>query len=180
VIRLLIAASLAVDATCHPTLSAGADITAVVVYVVFRSLRMRLARRESDDRLVVEGNHYFRLEDVNMEFPDESPTHTVCSWKGEASCYTVLVDEKRNAEAAWYYPHPSPAASRVCRQGRVLAGREVEPLGRWAGEAGGWRKPSVEAPEPIAAGPSQVACLRVLRLGHPLPPLSPHQGRSST
>jgi hypothetical protein len=130
VIRLLIAASLAVDATCHPTLSAGADITAVVVYVVFRSLRMRLARRESDDRLVVEGNHYFRLEDVNMEFPDESPTHTVCSWKGEASCYTVLVDEKRNAEAAWYYPHPSPAASRVCRQGRVLAGREGDPLGR--------------------------------------------------
>jgi hypothetical protein len=112
VISLLIAVSLAVDATCHPTLSAGADVIAVVVYVVFRPLRMRLARRESDDRVVVEGNHYFPLEDVNMEFLDESPTHTVCSWKGEPSYYTALVDEKRNAVATWYYPHPSPAASR--------------------------------------------------------------------
>jgi hypothetical protein len=37
VISLLIAVSLAVDATHHPTLSAGADVAVVVVYVVSAS-----------------------------------------------------------------------------------------------------------------------------------------------
>jgi uncharacterized protein (DUF427 family) len=62
--------------------------------------------------LSVEGDQYFSFEDVNMEFLDESATHTVCSWKGKPSYYTALVDEKRNAHSTWYYPHPSPATSR--------------------------------------------------------------------
>ena len=66
------------------------------------------------------------------------PPHTVCSWKGEASYYTVLVDGRRNIDAPWYYPHPSPAASRVAGRVGFWRGVKVSP---WAGEAGGWPKP---------------------------------------
>ena len=72
--------------------------------------------------LSVEGDQYFSFEDVNMEFLDESPTHTVCSWNGKPSYYTALVDEKRNAEATWYYQHPSRAASRHLRAGSGSGG----------------------------------------------------------
>jgi len=72
--------------------------------------------------LPVEGGQYFSFEDVNMEFLDESPTHTVCSWNGNPSYDTALVDEKRNAESTWYYPHPFPAASRHLRAGSGSGG----------------------------------------------------------
>ncbi|MEO6029845.1 MAG: DUF427 domain-containing protein, partial [Candidatus Binatia bacterium] len=42
-----------------------------------------------------------------------SPTHTICSWKGEASYKTVVVAGQRNPDAAWYYPDPKPAADEI-------------------------------------------------------------------
>jgi hypothetical protein len=59
-------------------------------------------------------------------------------------------------------------------------GVKVTPSAAWPVRRADGANPSVEAPEPIAAGPPQIAWLRVLRLGHPLPPLLPHQGRSWT
>jgi uncharacterized protein (DUF427 family) len=72
---------------------------------------------ESDDTVVVEGNHYFPPESVNSDLLVPSNTHTVCSWKGTASYYTVEVDGKRNIDAAWYYPDPKPEAEKV--RGRI-------------------------------------------------------------
>jgi uncharacterized protein (DUF427 family) len=80
--------------------------------------------------LPVEGDEYFSFEDVNMEFLDESPTYTVCSWQGEPSYDTALVDERRNADATWYYPHPSPAASRHLPAGSGSGGGAGDPVGR--------------------------------------------------
>lgn len=40
-------------------------------------------------------------------------THTTCGWKGVASYYTVSVNGKDNADAAWYYPDPKPAAANI-------------------------------------------------------------------
>ena len=40
---------------------------------------------QSDDTIVVEGNHYFPPQAVNKEVLKESNTHTHCPWKGEAS-----------------------------------------------------------------------------------------------
>ena len=68
---------------------------------------------ESDDTVVVEGNHYFPAEAVRREYLSESDTHTVCPWKGTASYYTVTVDGQHNADAAWYYPSPKPKAELV-------------------------------------------------------------------
>jgi uncharacterized protein (DUF427 family) len=72
---------------------------------------------ESDQTVVVEGNHYFPPDSVRWEYLQERPTHTRCVWKGVASYYTVVVDGQENQDAAWYYPDPSRAAARIT--GRV-------------------------------------------------------------
>jgi uncharacterized protein (DUF427 family) len=68
---------------------------------------------ESDRTKVVEGNHYFPPEHVKREFLEESDYHTTCPWKGHASYYHVVVEGKRNDNAAWYYPEPKEAAERI-------------------------------------------------------------------
>ncbi|MCB0076497.1 MAG: DUF427 domain-containing protein [Anaerolineales bacterium] len=68
---------------------------------------------ESDQTIVVEGNHYFPPDSIDQRYFEPSTTHTVCSWKGTASYYDVVVDGKRNKDAAWYYPDPKTAASQI-------------------------------------------------------------------
>lgn len=72
---------------------------------------------ESDDTVVVEGNHYFPEESLDRRYVVASDTHTSCPWKGRASYYSVVVDGKRKEDAVWYYADPSPAAKMV--RGRV-------------------------------------------------------------
>ena len=68
---------------------------------------------ESDDTVVVEGNHYFPPDSIRAELFEDSGTHTTCPWKGEASYKTLVVDGKRNPDAAWYYPEPKDAAAEI-------------------------------------------------------------------
>ncbi|MFV0429802.1 MAG: DUF427 domain-containing protein [Arachnia sp.] len=68
---------------------------------------------ESDHTVVVEGNHYFPPESVRWEHFAQTDTHSVCSWKGVASYYTVRVDGQDNADAAWTYPNPKDAARNI-------------------------------------------------------------------
>ena len=72
---------------------------------------------ETDDTVVVEGNHYFPLAAVGPTYLRPSATHTTCPWKGIASYYDVVVDGKENKDAAWYYPEPKDAAKQI--RGRV-------------------------------------------------------------
>ena len=57
---------------------------------------------ESDHTIVVEGNQYFPPNTINKQFFQESSTHTICGWKGEASYYDIVVDGQVNKDAAWY------------------------------------------------------------------------------
>ena len=68
---------------------------------------------ESNKTVVVEGNHYFPPDSINRAYFKESDTHTTCHWKGVASYYDIVVDGQVNADAAWYYPAPSPEASQI-------------------------------------------------------------------
>ena len=72
---------------------------------------------ESADTVVVEGNHYFPMADVHADHLRPSNSHSTCPWKGLASYYDVVVGDKLNRDAAWFYPNPSPAADRI--KGRV-------------------------------------------------------------
>lgn len=82
---------------------------------------------ESEQTIVVEGNHYFPRSSIHPEFFSESASHTVCSWKGTASYFDVVVDGKVNSDAAWYYPEPSPAAARIKDHVAFWRGVRVEP-----------------------------------------------------
>lgn len=79
---------------------------------------------ESDDTVVVEGNHYFPAESLDSSYLVASSTHSLCPWKGRASYYTVQVDGVTSRDAAWFYPKPSPLARRI--KGRVAFWRGVE------------------------------------------------------
>jgi uncharacterized protein (DUF427 family) len=82
---------------------------------------------ESDDTIVIEGNHYFPSDSVHKEYLKESDTHTTCPWKGEASYYTVVVKDAVNKDAAWYYPAPKEAAQQIKGYVAFWKGVEVTP-----------------------------------------------------
>ena len=79
---------------------------------------------ESDDTVVVEGNHYFPASALKREYVKPSEKHTTCGWKGIASYYDVVVEGKTNSDACWYYPTPMKGAEAV--SGRVAFWRGVE------------------------------------------------------
>ena len=81
---------------------------------------------ESDDTVVVEGNHYFPAESIRREHFKESATHTTCPWKGLASYYDVVVGGEVNADAAWYYPEPKDAAKEIKDRVAFWRGVRVE------------------------------------------------------
>jgi uncharacterized protein (DUF427 family) len=78
---------------------------------------------ESDDTVVVDGNHYFPPESVVEGRLRESDTTTVCSWKGTASYFSVVVGDEVNPDAAWTYPDPKQAAEEI--RGRIAFWRGV-------------------------------------------------------
>ena len=79
---------------------------------------------EANDTVMVEGNHYFAPEDVNMALFTKSPKTTVCGWKGTAHYFSINVDGKVNEDAAWYYPETKPEADNI--KGRIAFWRGVE------------------------------------------------------
>ena len=68
---------------------------------------------ESDNTVVVEGNHYFPADSIKKEYFKDSDTHSTCPWKGKASYYSLEVDGEENQDAAWYYPQPKDAAREI-------------------------------------------------------------------
>jgi len=68
---------------------------------------------ESDETIVIEGNHYFPPQTINKEYFKDSGTTTVCPWKGTASYYDVQVNGDTNSDAAWYYPKTSELAKGI-------------------------------------------------------------------
>ena len=79
---------------------------------------------ESDDTVIVEGNHYFPRESLNAKYFSESSRMSACPWKGTASYLDIVVDEARNDGAAWFYANPKPAVSEI--EGRVAFWKGVE------------------------------------------------------
>jgi len=68
---------------------------------------------ESDETVIVEGNHYFPHAAINPDYFTESTATSQCPWKGMANYFDVVVDGKVNAGAAWIYKDPKPAAADI-------------------------------------------------------------------
>ena len=79
---------------------------------------------DSEETVVVEGNHYFPPSSLDNKFLREGDAHSTCPWKGEASYYDIVVGEHLNRDAAWYYPEPKSAAQQIA--GYVAFWRGVE------------------------------------------------------
>ncbi len=79
---------------------------------------------ESDETIVIEGNHYFPPDSVHWEYLQASDHHTTCPWKGKASYFDLVVDGEANANAAWTYPEPKDAAEEI--RGYVAFWRGVQ------------------------------------------------------
>ncbi len=92
---------------------------------------------ESDDTVVVEGNHYFPRSSVREEYLTPSQHSSVCPWKGTASYYSLSVDGKENRDAAWYYPVPGPQAGMVTDRVAFWKGVRVVAAGEAVGAGAG-------------------------------------------
>lgn len=68
---------------------------------------------ESNNTVVVEGNHYFPPDSVQWQYLEKTDRTTICPWKGTAIYYSITVDGKKNDNAAWSYPDPSKAAENI-------------------------------------------------------------------
>ncbi len=80
---------------------------------------------QSNDTVVVEGNHYFPRDAVNADYLQGSDKTSVCGWKGTARYHSLVVDGKTNTDAAWYYPEPKSAASEITDRIAFWKGVEV-------------------------------------------------------
>lgn len=68
---------------------------------------------QSDQTIIVEGNHYFPPDSVNMTYLQETASQTSCFWKGEANYYNIVVGGKMNKDAAWVYREPLEKANQI-------------------------------------------------------------------
>lgn len=82
---------------------------------------------ESDDTVLVEGNHYFPESALRREYFTFSNHKSTCPWKGQATYLSLLINGELNPEAAWTYADPKPEAEAV--RGRVAfwKGVNIEP-----------------------------------------------------
>jgi uncharacterized protein (DUF427 family) len=79
---------------------------------------------ESDETVVVEGNHYFPESALKREYTTFSNHRTGCAWKGQAHYYSLMVNGEMNPDAVWYYPEPNEAAKEI--KGRVAFWKGVK------------------------------------------------------
>lgn len=79
------------------------------VKVVFGDVTVAYTSRP---KRVLETSHppvyYVPEEDVRMEHLRVAGGGSLCEWKGGASYYDLVTDEREEARAAWTYPDPEP------------------------------------------------------------------------
>ncbi len=81
---------------------------------------------ESQDTVVVEGNHYFPRESVSTENVSASGKTSICPWKGTASYLDVEAGGETAPAAAWFYPDPKPEAAHFKDYVAFWGGVKVE------------------------------------------------------
>jgi uncharacterized protein (DUF427 family) len=68
---------------------------------------------QSDNTVMIEGNHYFPIDSVTPGVLVESDHTSSCPWKGLSNYYDVSVDGATSHNAAWYYLEPKEAAAQI-------------------------------------------------------------------
>ena len=79
---------------------------------------------ESDDTVVVEGNHYFPSSSLKPGTFIESDHKSFCGWKGHCKYYHAKAGDVVSENAIWYYPEPFDTAAEI--RDRVAFWKEVK------------------------------------------------------
>lgn len=103
---------------------------------VLRAVFNDVVLAEAPRTVRVEGNHYFSPQSLNREYFSDSPSRTVCLWKGVASYYNIHVEDEIVPDAAWSYKHPSPLARKI--KNHVAFYGQVRIEGEPEGSRRGW------------------------------------------
>ncbi len=82
---------------------------------------------ESEDPVVVEGNHYFPPESIHWDHLEKSQRRSLCFWKGVARYYSASAGEEREANVAWTYLHPLPWIAKIKGHVAFWGGVEILP-----------------------------------------------------
>lgn len=82
---------------------------------------------QSDDTVLVEGNHYFPLAALDRRFVTFSNHKTMCAWKGQATYYSLMVDGDLLTDAAWTYADPKPEAAAIRDRVAFWKGVQIVP-----------------------------------------------------
>ncbi|MGK7917889.1 MAG: DUF427 domain-containing protein [Prochloraceae cyanobacterium] len=84
------------------------------IKVIFNGVKIADSQRT---QRVLETSHppiyYIPPEDIKTEYLRLTQGQSFCEWKGQASYYTIVVGDKQAANAAWYYPNPTPAFASI-------------------------------------------------------------------
>ena len=80
---------------------------------------------QSDDTVVVEGNHYFPADSLDQALISPSTKVTSCPWKGEANYINLNVEGEQNPDAGWVYKTPKDAAANIKNRYAFWRGVEV-------------------------------------------------------
>ena len=80
---------------------------------------------ESDDTVVVEGNHYFPESSLKREYTSFSNHRSSCPWKGQARYYSLFVNGEMKPDAVWFYPEPTEAAQEIKGRVAFMPGVEI-------------------------------------------------------
>jgi uncharacterized protein (DUF427 family) len=80
---------------------------------------------QSDDTVIVDGNHYFPAASVTQSYLSPSEKTSVCGWKGTATYQTIVVDGEKNTDAAWCYAGPKSAAENIKNHVAFWRGVEI-------------------------------------------------------
>ena len=81
---------------------------------------------DSDDIVMVDGNPYFPRAAMVEDFFRDSVHTTVCSWKGSARYWDVVVGDQVISNAVWAYDNPKPDAESIRERFAFYRGKGVE------------------------------------------------------
>ncbi len=109
------------------------------VKVVFGGVTLAYTTRA---KRVLETSHppvyYIPPDDIRMEHLQPSAGGSYCEWKGRASYYDIVTEERKESRAAWFYPNPTPYFRGSRRLRCLLSIEDGRLLGR-GGEGRGAR-----------------------------------------
>ncbi|MEQ8999000.1 MAG: DUF427 domain-containing protein [Coleofasciculus sp. B1-GNL1-01] len=84
------------------------------IRIIFNGIAIADTRRA---KRVLETSHppcyYIPPEDIKLEHLAKTGRKSFCEWKGMAGYADVVVGDKRAANAAWYYPQPTPEFASI-------------------------------------------------------------------